>query len=300
MNDSNKNSYDNMVVDIDKLFEKKIKIKSIKRPGYFKRFLTRYINAFEIKTGLITPMLESGLKSKWFMEFRDYWYNVLNGRPLYLHDFYFLLGVYRQKFQNVETPDYAEKKEFLESWQNQNTLYQLFGAVRRFSRECIHSRQFEKWIKNGDTVLEYGCGIAPVTYSLVNYSLKRKLNLVIADIRQINFHYAIHRLPNEVKNFTITPYQNSIEVGKYNVVIMITVMEHLPNPLETVVNITKGLKKGGIFIFDYIISDGHAQDTIEAVDQRKDVLDYINQKYTTLYGELSYGQSMSNTVCRLK
>lgn len=42
------------------------------------------------------------------------------------------------------------------------------------------------------------------------------------------------------------------------------------------------------------------QDTIEAVEQRKDVLDYTNENYTTLYGELSYSQSMSNTVCRLK
>ena len=113
MNDSNKNSYDNMVVDIDRLFEKKIKKSLIARPGFLQRFITRYINAFQIKTGLITPMLESGLKRKWFIEFRDYWYEALEGRPLYLHDFYFLLGIYRQKFQNVETPDYAEKKEFL-------------------------------------------------------------------------------------------------------------------------------------------------------------------------------------------
>lgn len=294
------NSYDNINIDVDRLFKKKININPPLYPSYLKRMFNRYLNAIQIKSGLIHPLVESGLKRKWFYEFRKYWYEVLKGRPLYLHDFYFLLGIHRQRFQTNETPDYAEEKEFLESWQNKDTLYQLFGAVRRFSRECLHSRRFEKWIKKGDSTLEYGCGIAPITYSLVNYSLKRKLNMHIADIHQINFHYAIYRLPKEVNNFTITPYVNAIEEKKYNIIIMMTVMEHLPDPLDTVINITKGLKKQGLFIFDYILSDGKNQDTIEAIDQRVDVLNYIKENFVVLEGDLLEDQSMGHTVCRLK
>ena len=50
--------------------------------------------------------------------------------------------------------------------------------------------------------------------------------------------------------------------------MMITVMEHLPNPLETVEMITMSLKKEGVLIFDYILGDGDGHDTIEAVTQR--------------------------------
>jgi len=219
---------------------------------------------------------------------------------MYLHDFYYLLGVYRQRFQDVETPERAEKEAFLESWQKPDTMYQLFGAVRRFSRVPLHCRRFEKWINNGDTILEYGCGIAPISHSLLNVSTRRNLNITIADIRQINFHYAIHRLGKNVNHFEITPYENSIQKSKYNIIFMDTVMEHLPDPLETVNNVTNGLKQNGILVFDYILGDGDGQDTIEAVEQRGEVLQYINEHYELLSGALLENESMSKTVCRLK
>ena len=61
MNNYKKNNYDNIIIDINDLFDKKIKTNIVTRPGFFKRFFSRYINAFQIKTGLITPMLVSGL-----------------------------------------------------------------------------------------------------------------------------------------------------------------------------------------------------------------------------------------------
>ena len=93
-------------------------------------------------------------------------------------------------------------------------------------------------LTNGNEILEYGCGIAPISHSLLKVSLKRNLNITIADIRQINFHYAIHRLGKNVEHFEIVPFENSIQKSKYNIVFMITVMEHLPDPLDTVKNIT--------------------------------------------------------------
>jgi len=42
----------------------------------------------------------------------------------------------------------------------------------------------------GDSILEYGCGVASVAHSLLHYGTKRNLKITIADIRQINSHYA--------------------------------------------------------------------------------------------------------------
>jgi len=58
---------------------------------------------------------------------------------------------------------------------------------------------------------------------------------------------------------------------------MITVMKHLPNPLETVGMITMSLKREDFLVFDYILGEGDGQDTIETVTQRGDVLDHIRQ-----------------------
>ena len=63
-------------------------------------------------------------------------------------------------------------------------------------------------------------------------------------------------------------------------------------------NLTNNLKPSGIFIFDYILGDGDGQDTLAAINQRKEVLDYIGKKYTVLSGDLNYKESMGTTVCR--
>ena len=148
--------------------------------------------------------------------------------------------------------------------------------------------------------LEYGCGIAPITNFLLNYSLKKNLNIDIADIRQINSHYAKYRFGNAVNFLEIQPFKNCLINEKYQVVFMITVMEHLPDPLSTVERVTTSLKSGGIYIFDYILGDGDGQDTIEAVTQREAVLDYIQKEYNILEGKIQKEKSMGKTVCRKK
>ena len=105
----------------------------------------------------------------------------------------------------------------------------------------------------------------------------------------------------KVSFLNIKPYENCLNKKKlYDAVFMITVMEHLPNPIETVKNITNNLKPNGIFVFDYILSDGSGLDTREAVDKRKDVLDYISLKCNLISGKLDAKMSMGTTVCKLK
>ena len=294
------NNYDNLHVDINELFDKHLEIPAKKKKVYFFKLASRYISALLIKINIYEVLIEIGAIKKWFLDFKAYWSEVLEGRPIYLHDFYFLLGLYRTRFQDVETPDYASNEDFLDSWQNANTIYMLFGAVRRFSRTPLISRRYERYIRNNDSVLEYGCGLAPITTSLVNVGLKRGLDHTIADIRQINFHYAIRNLGNLVSHFEIKPNLIQDLPKKYNVIIMITVMEHLPNPLDTVKNLTKFLHTGGIFIFDYHSDDDGAdgQDTIEAIDQKKEVLDFIKQNYSLLQGKIDYEGSMGMTVVK--
>ena len=294
----NTNNFDKLSIDINDLFSKKKEVRIYKNKSMLRRLFTRYTSAILIKLELYETLVEIGLIKRWFNDFQEYWYEVLNGRPLYLHDFYFLLGNYRVRFSSVETPGHASNEEFLDSWQNDDTIYLLFGAVRRFSRVPLISRQYEKFINHNDSVLEYGCGLAPITSSLLRVGKKKNLTFTIADIKQINFHYAKFQLGQAVKSFEITP--NVIEElpQEYNVIILITVMEHLPNPLDTIKNLTNFLKPGGILFFDYHADDAHGQDTIEAVEQKKDVLDFISLNYSILKGSLDYENIMEITVAR--
>ncbi len=294
------NFYDQMDVDIDYLFDNRKNKKATHFSCHLIRLVNKYTTAILLRTGLYEPFIEAGFISGWFKEFKEYWSKVLNGRPIYLHDFYFLLGIYRQKYQKIEVQTNANKGAYLKSWQHKDTLYQLFGAVRRYAYAPLHCYKLEKWIEHGDAILEYGCGIAPVSNYLMKYSTKRKLNITIADIRQINSHFARWRIGEIAHFIEIQPYDNNLPNEYFNVIFMITVMEHLPDPMNTIVNVTNSLKRSGILVFDYIFGEGEGLDTLEAVQQRCEVLEYINKHYDLLSGKISKETSMGTTVCRRK
>jgi 2-polyprenyl-3-methyl-5-hydroxy-6-metoxy-1,4-benzoquinol methylase len=295
------NNFDKLNIDISKLFnnlEIRKNLNHLKKPFIFKIFL-RYIVALSYKIGLYERLVNSGFLLSWFYEFKEYWSKELGGRPLYFNDFYFLLGIFRQDYQLVKVEENSSEVNFLYSWQNNKTLYQLFGAVRRFSLEPFYSYKYEKWIKSNDSILEYGCGIAPLSNSLLKYSLKSNLKITIADIPQINSHFARWRLGNTVEYINLIPYKKNLK-KKYDKIFLITVLEHLPDPLNVIKELRGSLNKNGLLIFDYILSEGTGLDTIEAVKQREVVLDYILHNFTVLKGNIDKSKSMGTTVIKLK
>jgi 2-polyprenyl-3-methyl-5-hydroxy-6-metoxy-1,4-benzoquinol methylase len=134
----------------------------------------------------------------------------------------------------------------------------------------------------------------------MNYSKKRNLSFAIADIRQINSHFAKVRLGENAEFIDLQPFENNLPTERFNVVTLKEVMEHLPNPLDTVRSITESLKPNGILVFDYILSDGEGQDTIESIEQRPDVLRFISHHFNVIEGQLLIDSSIGKTVCQLK
>jgi len=276
------------------------KTNSLRKKRYFlERVIKRYLRAIVIKTKLQRFLIDSGLDYFWFKEFSSYWSKELEGRPLQLQDFHYLLGSYRSRFQNNETTENASVEDFLESYQNDDCIYMLFGAVRRYAYEPFSGFKVEKYLKNNDNFLEYGCGYAPITEFICRYSNKINIKLYIADINQINNHYARWRLPSEVNFISIKPYKDiNLDNNSMNLISLMTVMEHLPDPLKVVKNLTRILKKGGYFIFDYILGDGDGQDTLAAIRERPEVLNFIKENYELIDGKFLNNKSMGTTVCR--
>ncbi len=93
---------------------------------------------------------------------------------------------------------------------------------------------------------------------------------------------------------------NPPKLENYDLVLLNTVLEHLPDPFEVVKNISDSINSGGHLIFDYILSSGHGLDTIESLEQRSKVLDYISDKFIIEFGKIEHKKSMGNTVVRKK
>lgn len=257
---------------------------------------------FLYKLKIYNILIDAGLIRHWFDEFSEYWGSILKGRPLLLHDFFYLYSFYRAKFQSISVNENTSKQEFLYAWQRYENIYLTFSCVYKNALQpfsCYHFLPFLK-MKKGSNILEYGCGIAPIITSMIKCKINQ-YKFTIADIRNYTYHYAKFRLKQHgVKTIDITPYQTPHLEDKYDIIFLINVLEHLPAPVETIETLAGSLNKGGFLIFDYILSKGEGLDTLEPVKQRKQVLSLINNNYEIINGEVKYNESMGITIAQKK
>lgn len=292
------NNFDSIHLDFEAIEQKLALQTRPKSKSRLSRLISKYFVGGLLWFGVYKKLVDAGFIRGWLDEFEVFWSQVLEGRPLYFHDFHYLLGVYRQKFQVVETPEIDDPEGFLESWTSDNSVYQLFGAVRRYGQMPLDGIRIEPFVKEGGTVLEFGSGIAPFSYYLVNYCYKKPSQIHFADIPQLNWYYARSRLPEEVEAIKLDLLNNKLNACQYDLVVMMAVMEHLPRPLDTVMDIWAALRPGGFLCLDYILGDGDGQDTIAAVAQRSEIISFFSEKFVVVKGEISIQQSMGFTVLK--
>ena len=293
------NLYDQLEVDINALhqrFNSQPDIMShINHKG---NIVIRIINKVLCKLKIYQKLVESGFIRRWFIEFHNYWREVLGGRPLQFHDFFYLYSWYRGKFSQVEVKYQSNEIDFIKSWQKPENIFLLFKLAYIDALSPFAHYQFRQFIKNDDKILEYGCGSAPIITSLINDN-KVKHSFTIADIPQYTYHYAKWRLRQYGVNFIdLQPFSLPIFDRKFNIIFLNQVLEHLPKPLETIKYLTENLEQGGYLIFDYILGEGKGLDTRESINDRPQVLDYIKKHYLIKKGVLEYNKSMGATVAR--
>jgi 2-polyprenyl-3-methyl-5-hydroxy-6-metoxy-1,4-benzoquinol methylase len=254
------------------------------------------------KWGIWERLVESGFFREWFSDFKNYWIDCLHCRPIYFHDFFYLYSNYRSKFSDVAVFEGADSKQFFDSWQSYANIYLIFHSVYKYALNPLSYYSYKKYLKPNMNVLEYGCGIAPITFSALKYGHLEKSHFTIADIQGYTFSYAKWRLSHvkNVKIVNIEPDKLPIFPYKYDVVFMMAVFEHLPNPLDVVKYIYENLEENGILIFDYIKAEGQGLDTLESVRERKFVLEFIETNFEVLFGKINYENSCSTTIVEKK
>ena len=190
----------------------------------------------------------------------------------------------------------------LQAWQDPDTMYLIFGSVWKYAKsDYLDFLQFLKYLPKDGKILEYGCGIAPITQGFVRYLQHKDYHFVIADIMQINFIYAMYLLNKyeEVTSQLLAPWHNTLtDTETYDAIFCLTVMEHIPNPVEVMQSFHRALKDGGVLVFDYIKSEGEGLDSKTSLKQRAACIEYIRDNFEVIKGNLSSHESIGETVVR--
>ncbi|MEA3208163.1 MAG: hypothetical protein QOE70_1220 [Chthoniobacter sp.] len=241
----------------------------------------------------------------WFERFRRYWGKVLGGRPLWgVEDFYFLRNIYRMRFQSATVPDTTDAGVHLETWQRPEVLSHLFHSVYKESlnNELRLLRPMHALHRGPvQTILEFGCGSAPITTTLCEFQPPRgEVRAWISDIETVPFHYAAHTLA-PFRNVQAVPLRAETRFRfplekKFDAIFCMTVLEHLQEPLAIVEHLRELLAPGGLFFFDYVKSDASGLDTKAGLEQRPAVLAYAREHFRILHGNLDENRSIGLTI----
>jgi 2-polyprenyl-3-methyl-5-hydroxy-6-metoxy-1,4-benzoquinol methylase len=263
----------------------------------WRRFITWQLH----RMGYHQRLVHANLKLGWFQEFQSYWVHELGNRPINPHDFHFLRGIYRQRFQDVGVADDATNEQHLAAWQDPRTIYQLFSLQYTFALYPLAARRFVRYIRRGANLCEYGCGLAPIAASLCEFYPQKNISITCADIPTLPFHFARWKFRNRrfVRMLVIDPADDAPLDDNYDVIFCMQVFEHLPRPLPIARHLHDHIKPGGAFIFDYVKSEGKGLDTAGAAQDRTAVLEYILDKFKVLEGHIPLdGSHVGAVVCQ--
>jgi SAM-dependent methyltransferase len=235
----------------------------------------------------------NGLCDKWFNDFRGYWSNILGGRPLpNTLDFFMLLHDYRKRQQHTQELEWSDPEHHLKNWQQPQEIYATFHYTRQLATKPIATPLvFWKHLSKNMRVLEYGCSLAPYYYCYRNYFGHLNCQWTLADIPNFPFHYSKYLYKNDpdlhIITINDTDFMNPLhDENGFDMIVLTTVMEHLNDPLFVSTYLLERLKPGGLFIFDYIKSDGLGLDHPKALEVRLECLKMILSQTKLVYGNV--------------
>lgn len=290
LDNNNQNKFDNISISVKELYQRslfKINYKML-------RVYRNRIIPIKYRNYLWYFLRRTRLDQFWIDNFKAFWGLQIGARPLMgVEDFYFLKNLYRIKFQTHLVPDSDDPLIHEEAWQQPQMLYFLFyNVAKEHTRNELPKLRLARKYKKFNSFIEYGCGTAPITTTFFEfYKRAPKVHIYLFDIQTLAFRYAQSKFGNKQNVLTtlLTPANDLLPVEdiKTDVIFCHTVYEHMNKPLETTKRFYNMLNSGGLLVFDYIKSNGKGQDTIQGVNERNDVIDFINHNFKLLHGVLN-------------
>ena len=161
---------------------------------------------------------------------------------------------------------------------------------------------------NNKRILEYGSGIAPFSSYMLKNCPKNINAISIVDVPAEHYYFALWSLRYKLDFFVgETASLRGYEIGEekisfpessFDIIIAITVFEHLPNPYAVAQTLLESLEEGGLVYEDFCADELHSGETSELISkdtsdpnlgvariQRGETIALFDEKCSLLFGD---------------
>ena len=183
-------------------------------------------------------------------------------------------------------------------------FYKDQGAWSTF-RQCVrhkdlvglHMGFLKPFVKEGTHICEYGCGVAPFSFTYLNNMPKdMSLSLSISDVESEHFTFAKWRMDKHIKEknlsvdfdaVPISPTQLPKYKNKLDLVLIFEVLEHVPSPVDVINNFMEQMNPECVLIENFIKTD-HAHDDgpdlESAAEERDSFYKILSDNFRLVHG----------------
>jgi SAM-dependent methyltransferase len=151
-----------------------------------------------------------------------------------------------------------------------HTDYYILRQMYRHRDASFH--EVSATIPGGGWLLEWGCGVAPVTNWMRRH--RPDVHCIIADVPSRTLEFCKWKYTDRfVRVVTIGEDENPI--ARVDAVVALEVMEHVPCPIDTLQTLLKALLPGGFLHLDYEDGPAGGGNSEGGVRERRQVLNML-------------------------
>jgi SAM-dependent methyltransferase len=191
-----------------------------------------------------------------------------------------------------------------------HAFYQDMGAWAAFRQVVYHRNRNFRFLTHGikphTSLCEYGAGVAPVCFWLVEHMRNIPLELTIVDVPSEHLTFGEWRLKRRIEELNAPVTVRVREVlpdtlpleDSYDIITVLEVYEHLHNPLAVTVHLFKHLRPGGLLWENYIVLNNPAgEDLPIAQEERPVVFEYVRKHFRLISGKDPDSSGSGGTRC---
>jgi hypothetical protein len=190
------------------------------------------------------------------------------------------------------------QEEIFQFYKDQGAWSSFRQVIRHKDLTHYHLNILSNIIRNDSVFCEYGCGIAPYTYTLLKYlDREAKLTIYITDVQSEHYTFGAWRARRLIENrnlknvvLTQVPVLPN-ELPKFERLIdsitIFEVLEHVPSPINTVQNIFNQMNVNSLICENFIKHEHDGKDgpdLYSASLERNDYYSFMENNFTLLSG----------------